>query len=85
MSFQDKDGKTALHDAGAKGQNDALKILLSASGVDVSLRDNMGRTALTQFEERAASPSVSAMFRASGERAAAIARLIREWPKPQQQ
>ena len=46
MSFQDKDGKTALHDAGAKGQNDALKILLSASGVDVSLRDNMGATCL---------------------------------------
>ena len=71
-------GWTALHGTTSV----PIARLLLEAGADTSLRDNTGRTALTQFEERAASPSVSAMFRA---RPAALARLLREWPKPQQQ
>ena len=75
---RDNLGRTALHGTTSV----PIARLLLEAGADPSLRDITGRTVLTQFEERAASPSVSAMVRA---RRAAIARLIREWPKPQQQ
>ena len=75
---RDNLGRTALHGTTSV----PIARLLLEAGADTSLRDNLGRTALDVCEERAASPSVSAMFRA---RPAAIARLIREWPKPQQQ
>ena len=73
--------QTALHNATSV----PIARLLLEAGADPSLRDITGRTALTNFELRAAHPSASANFRASGERAAALARLLREWPKPQQQ
>ena len=67
---RDQLGRTALHGTTSV----PIARLLLEAGADTSLRDNLGRTALDVCEERAASPSVSAAFRA---RPAAIARLIR--------
>lgn len=45
-TFQDSKGRTALHYAALYGQTDVVKILLSATGVEVAIRDNMGATCL---------------------------------------
>ena len=70
--------QTALHNATSV----PIARLLLEAGADPSLRDNTGRTALTQFEERAADEDDSPQFR---EKNAAVARLLGEWPLPQQQ
>ena len=72
-------GETLLHKATLSVP---IARLLLEAGADTSLRDNLGRTALTQFEERAADEDDSPQFR---EKNAAVARLLREWPLPQQQ
>ena len=77
-------GWTALHGTTSV----PIARLLLEAGADPSLRDNGGRTALDVCEHCAADEDDSAdeddlpQFR---EKNAAVARLLREWPLPQQQ
>ena len=78
---RDQLGRTALHEATTSVP---IARLLLEAGADPSLRDNGGRTALDVCEYCAADEDNddTPQFR---EKNAAVARLLREWPLPQQQ
>ena len=76
---RDQLGRTALHQATTSVP---IARLLLEAGADPSLRSNGGRTALDVCEYCAADEDDTPQFR---EKNAAVARLLREWPLPQQQ
>ena len=76
---RDQLGRTALHEATTSVP---IARLLLEAGADPSLRSNGGRTALDVCEYCAADEDDTPQFR---EKNAAVARLLREWPLPQQQ